>query len=347
MFRPYGNYSPASDRRPPRTPSRKSVASCRCRAGAAGRANIVLVSFDRAHLSRVVAVANGKGGVGKTSLTGTVAGIAADAGYRVLLIDLDPQGNLSVDLGVAQHSDSGSAMLTAIAGGRDLEVSLPAARNNVDLVSGGERLDDLTGLLFSRAQRGVQVLDALAGPLANLAASSQYDLVLIDCPPGESSLQLLALGAARWLVVPTRGDAASLQGMARIAARVVEARAVNPGLELLGVALFDVPSAATRLRREVAAQIEQALGGVAPLFKSTIRHSIAASDARGRGLLIHEFASVVGGEPFWKALREGRKPQSPGSAPALAGDYAALVHELLIRIDELERLHDSDGVLTA
>lgn len=116
-------------------------------------------------------------------------------------------------------------------------------------------------------------------------------------------MQLLALSAARWLIIPTKADAASVKGMARIAERLVEARTRNPALELLGVALFDMPSSATRLRRDITAQITQALGGIAPLFETSIRHSVAAVDARGRGTLIHEHAGDLAGEPFWKALR--------------------------------------------
>ena len=106
--------------------------------------------------------------------------------------------------------------------------------------------------------------------------------------------------------------------------------------ELGDVVLFDIASSATRVKREISAQITQALGGVAPLFDSTIRHSIAATTSRGRGLLIHEHAAELDGEPFWQALREGRRPSNPGSAPALATDYAALAHEILTRISALE-----------
>lgn len=98
-----------------------------------------------------------------------------------------------------------------------------------------------------------------------------------------------------------------------------------------------IASSATRVRREISAQITDALGGVAPLFASTIRHSVAATDARGAGLLIHEQAARLEGEPFWKALKEGRKPTSPGAAPALASGYANVSHEILVRISELEQ----------
>lgn len=304
-------------------------------------------AVDRAALTRVVAIANGKGGVGKTSLATTLAGLSAAAGYRILLIDLDPQGNAGEDLGYtgAGTGDEGAGMVAAIVSGSPLSVTLPQARVGVDVICGGERLDDLAGLLLSRHRRGQPVSDVLAGPLSELLDRTDYDLVLIDCPPGEPNLQLLALGAARWLVIPTRGDAASLKGMIRISQRLVEARTHNPGIELLGVVLFDIASSATRLKREISEEITRALGGVAPLFSNTIRHSIAASDSRGRGLLVHEHAAQLEGEPFWQALREGRRPSSPGSAPALAADYAALAHEILTRINALESNGASQRVM--
>lgn len=297
---------------------------------------------DPAALARVIAVANGKGGVGKTSLATTIAGIAAAAQYRILIIDLDPQGNVGEDLGYtgAELGDNGAGLVASLVTGGPLTVSVPQARNGIDVIAGGEHLDDLAGLLLSRYRRGDDVTTALAEPLAALLTQTDYDLVLIDCPPGEPTLQLLALGAARWLIIPTKADSASMKGMARIAARLVQARVHNPVLELLGVVLFDLPSSATRLRRDISAQITTALGGVAPLFEATIRHSVAAIGARSRGMLIHEYAGELTGEPFWKALREGRTPTTPGTAPALAADYTALTHEILTRIDALEHVHD-------
>lgn len=202
---------------------------------------------------------------------------------------------------------------------------------------GGERLDDLAGVLLARHYRGASPADVLVAPLAELLGREDYDLVLMDCPLGEPNLQLMALGVARWLIIPTRADAASLKGMQRPVQRLLDARSRNPELDLLGVALFDVPTTATRLRAEISAQINEALGDSASLFTTTIRHSVAATSARSQGKLIHEFAEELEGEPFWKALREGRRPTSPGSAPALAGDYAALAHEVLLRITELEQ----------
>jgi cellulose biosynthesis protein BcsQ len=308
-------------------------------------AMLSIMTIDRAALSRVVAIANGKGGVGKTSLATTLAGMAAKAGYEILLIDLDPQGNVGEDLGYtgAGVGDNGAGLVAALTAGTPLPVSLPQVRPGIDVICGGEHLDDLAGLLLSRHRRGTPVADTLAGPLAAYLAQREYDLVIIDCPPGEPNLQLLALGTARWLIIPTRGDAASLKGMSRIAQRLVDARTHNPDLELLGVVLFDIASSATRVKREISAEINHALGGVAPLFDTTIRHSIAATNSRRRGLLIHEHAAELEGEPFWQALREGRRPSNPGSAPALAADYASLAHEVLTRISSLEAAVEPAG----
>lgn len=297
------------------------------------------VAIDRAVLSRVVAIVNGKGGVGKTSIATSLAGLSAAAGYKVLLVDLDPQGNVGEDFGYTgtDDGDDGAALIQALITGQTLRSSLSEVRPGVDVICGGEQLDDLAGVLLARHQRGKPVADLFAESLTGFLVDSDYDLVILDCPPGEPNLQLLALGAARWVIVPTRGDAASLRGIVRVAHRLAEARLHNSEVEVLGVVLFDIPSSATRVRREISTEINQALGGVAPLFETSIRHSMAALEARRRGVLVHEYAAEGDkGEPFWKALQEGRRPTTVGTAPALAGDYAMLCHEILTRISELE-----------
>ncbi len=142
------------------------------------------VPVNRRALSRVVAIANGKGGVGKTSLATTLAGMAAEAGYKILLIDLDPQGNVGEDFGYtgAGLGDEGAALVGALAAGLPLTVPVARARPDIDIISGGERLDDLAGLLLSRHRNGKPVADVLAEPLAEMLELKDYDLVLIDSP---------------------------------------------------------------------------------------------------------------------------------------------------------------------
>ncbi len=297
-----------------------------------------------------MAVANGKGGVFKTSLVTTLAGLAGMAGYRVLVVDLDPQGNVGDDFGYLRdgRGDGGAGLVRSLMlDDQPLAVTLTEVRQNVDVITGGEQLNDLASLMVARGLRGNLMNGLLAAKLAKYLANkgdqlnrTAYDLVLLDCPPGEPTIQLLALTAARWLVIPTKADDASLRGMAKIAARVVEARTENPDLELLGVVLCDILPSATRLRKMAGEKIEEMLGGVAPLFKHVIRNSTSAYTARGSGMLAHEYAESIGAEPFYKALQEGRSPSSAGTAPALAADYALLAQEILTRIAAMEEATD-------
>ncbi|MFY0408941.1 ParA family protein [Solicola sp. PLA-1-18] len=295
------------------------------------------IDYDR--LARVVCVANGKGGVTKTSLSANLAGLAAAAGYHTLLVDLDPQGDLSDDLGYFDDNtdDHGEQLAAALVTGSALRPTLTDVRPNLDVITGGEHLSDVTGALVSRLSRGASTTDLLARSLAPLAG--QYDLVVVDTPPIDVTLQVIALGAARWLLIPTKADASSIRAIGRIAERVVDARSDVHQLDLLGVVLTGVPTAATRVRADAAADIAATVGTVAPLFDATIRASDAvARETRAKGLLVHELAEKVeGAQPFWKSLRDGTAPQRlPGSAPALAADYVAVTEQVLQRLDHLE-----------
>lgn len=290
-------------------------------------------------LSRVVTFANGKGGAGKTSCATQVAGLAAAAGWRTLVIDLDPQGNVGHDLGYgwAEAGDDGQHLVDALVLDKPLQPVLTDVRPNLDAVSGGAALDDLEDVVSGRIRRQKDFRGLLANALAPLATG--YDLIVIDTPPTRPSLLQLALAATRWIVVPTRPDRSSIEGLRTLATQIVAARATNPAIEILGSVLFDSGSSATVVRRHAADDIRAALDGAAPLFDSVIRHSeSAAVEARERGILIHELAEQVNdAEPYWKALQEGRRPtRVPGSAPALAEDYVGLCQEILAGITEHE-----------
>lgn len=291
-------------------------------------------------LSRVCTVANGKGGAGKTSTACNIAGLSAAAKWRVLFIDMDPQGNAGRDFGyktsTRNDGDDGQEIFNALIGPRPLVPPLVNYRPNLDILPGGPALEELEDVLIGRARRigdSSPLVDALSPIAAN------YDLVVIDTPPTRPYLLNVALAATRWIVIPTRSDDASIDGLETLAAQIVKARATNPDVEVLGGVLFDVESTATAIRREAAEDITAALGDVAPLFDSVIRHSTkAARQVRQKGLLVHELADEAeNAEPYWKALKEGRRPDSiAGTAPSLAQDYFLLVHEILGRIAEKE-----------
>ncbi|MAU83093.1 MAG: ParA family protein [Gordonia sp.] len=297
-------------------------------------------------LARVVTIANGKGGVGKTSTATNVAGLAAAAGWHVLFIELDPQGNAGRDLGYEMDGsgDSGQQIFDAIMQEKPLRPSLVNYRPNLDVLPGGSGLDDLEAILIGRSQRSPGSHRQLADALSPIA--DDYDLIIIDTPPTRPHLLRLALAATRWIVIPTKPDDSSIDGLQKLADELVSARSTNPDIEVLGAVLFGIEAAAKAIRREARAKLDAALGGVAPLFNSVVRHSTMTSvQVREKGLLAHELAEQVdNAEPYWKALKEGRRPDRvPGTAPSLAEDYVLLAQEILQEIDRRETEQDSSA----
>ena len=289
-------------------------------------------------MRRVVAIANGKGGVGKTTLTAGLAGQFAAAGHRVLVVDTDPQGNLGRDLGYGPQD--GSSLGLAITHGLPLEVSR-GVRDRLDVVAGGPALWDVAAAFTSRGARGAS-LPGLRPALDRVrpeGADGDYDLVLIDTPPGEPILQELVFASSDYLIIPTRSDEASLDGLVVVAQRFAAARAVNPDLTLLGVALFGVRAGSTRLITRVRTALDETLGGAAPVFDTSIRYlESAAVDMRSRGLLPHELEQEHRGAKTQRItrLRQGRKIDTgdgllsrDSSAAGLAADYAGLAQEML------------------
>jgi cellulose biosynthesis protein BcsQ len=283
---------------------------------------------------------NGKGGVGKTSIVANIGALAAAAGYRVLLVDLDPQGNLAEDLGYTgtDLDDEGRALFSAVAFATPVEIG-GQARERLDVVAGGEHTEELEGVLSLRRQRtpgaAVTALREVLEPV-----SDQYDLILLDCPPGGAALQDAALGAARWLVIPSKTDASSRKGMRTIARRFVEARNAGAEVDLLGVVLFGVGSSASAVREQAREEIAADLGGVAPVFEAVIRHSEASARAARRdGRVCHELEADAASQPAWWArLREPTIDlrDVPASVTGLSGDYQRLAQELLAGIATAE-----------
>src|SRR3954464_10516986 len=155
-----------------------------CRASITTReADTRCMSFKDADLARVICVANGKGGVCKTSLAANIAGLSAAAGYRTLVVDLDPQGDLSDDLGYFDDGadDHGQGLAGALVTGHPIAPTLRGVRPNLDIVTGGVHLADVAAALVSRIARGASTTDLLARALAPIVGS--YDVVLIDTPP--------------------------------------------------------------------------------------------------------------------------------------------------------------------
>lgn len=304
-------------------------------------------------LQQAISVINGKGGTGKTSIVANLAGLFAAAEYRVLAVDLDPQGNLSRDLGYLDTSDRGRALFTAVmTPGVPLD-PLRDVRSGLDVICGGEYIEDLSSALAARAQRGQETTRALRDQLAPLA--SDYDLILIDCPPGNRPLQQQALSATHYVLIPTRSDDASLDGLVRVAELFAAVRTTtNPDIELLGVVLFGIGSRARRISEAARSAVARDLDDETLLFDTEIRHVEGpAQDCRRLGRLVHEIEAELPearrARFAWLRARRGQgggkhrpDPNSvaatanlAASAPHLAGDYQRLAEELLGRLTSM------------
>jgi len=214
-------------------------------------------ALNRTALDRVIAVINGKGGVLKTTLTANIGGMLANNGYRVLLVDLDPQGNLAEDLGYTDddRDDTGRALAQALMFGGGA-APIREVRPNLDVFAGGPALDQATAGLAAKANKdpdGAKLAVAhLLEPIAG-----DYDMILIDCPPGDETLQTAAVAAARWALVPVKSDKSSRKGLGAVAARLDAVIGVNPTLDLLGVVLVDVGTSAHVVQREAREHIAE------------------------------------------------------------------------------------------
>lgn len=279
-------------------------------------------------MPELVLVANGKGGVGKTSVSVNLAAVWAAAGHRVLVIDTDPQGNAAVQLGVTEH-DKGRGFHLAVIGGASA-VPIEGVRDGLDLVAGGDELDSLNAALAAKQARNRDsALDTIVAALR--ASSANYDLVVIDTAPAGGVLIDGLISAADWILVPTKPDEASLLGLARVATRVGELAAQGrPVAELLGVILFGISTQATGLRRETRGALDDLLPGTGgKVFDAVIRGSErAAVDQAGAGLMASEYkaAAEALSEPWY---RNRDAPRFAAGAAALAADYAGLADEVL------------------
>lgn len=302
--------------------------------------------FDRTGLDRVCALVNGKGGVLKTTLTANLGGLLAVSGWRVLLVDFDPQGNLGLDLGY-RHTpnvdDDGMGMAQSLMFGAPL-TPVKDVRPNLDVVPGGLHLDQaaagLVSLAGKDARRAKLALAAALSPVAD-----QYDIIFIDCPPGNEPLQLAALGAAAQIIVPTKTDRGGREGLLGVAKRLDSVIDVNPGIDLLGVIIAATSSSARSVQRTVREAITEAFGTEDVLFENMVRHAESPAQAvRERGVLVHELEEQVNAGPKWYEVLRGAakgEPSQPRSAGNVAEDLHRVAQELVARLEAAEQRNAS------
>jgi chromosome partitioning protein len=244
--------------------------------------------------ARVYAIANQKGGVGKTTTAVNVGACLAEAGERVLLIDLDPQANASSGLGVRANGTSTHDLLD---GAPLSALAHPTRFPNLDLVAAKSNLA-AAAVELSALEGGERFLaDALEGSL------DPYSFVFLDCPPSFGPLTVNALAAATRAIVPVQAEYYALEGLSQLMGTInlVKAR-LNPDLAVVGV-LLTMADGRTRLSSEVEAEIRKHFGDL--VFTTTVPRSVRLAEAPSHGLpAIAYDRRSAGAQAYWKVAME-------------------------------------------
>ena len=258
----------------------------------------------------VIAVANQKGGVGKTTTAINLATALAATGQKVLLVDLDPQGNASTGMGVG-HDQRLRSSYELLTGACTLEEAVVATRvPRLELIAATVDLSGAEIELIDFEERTHRLDRALSG-----AAPGRWDVCLIDCPPSLGLLTVNALAAAQSILVPLQAEFFALEGLSQLLQTVERVRArFNPQLTILGVALT-MYDRRNNLSAQVAEDVRACLG--ATVFDTVIPRNVRLSEAPSHGIpaLIYDLR-CPGSEAYMALAREliARLPQAAEAA---------------------------------
>lgn len=226
--------------------------------------------------SYVFCVANQKGGVGKTTTTVNLAAALSSLKQKVLLIDLDPQGNATMGSGVDKN-DLDLSVYQVLIGASTIDQSkYRSDTGNYDVLAANRELSGAEIDLVQIDKRELQLKKALEH------CKTHYDFVLIDCPPTLSLLTLNGLAAAHGVIIPMQCEYFALEGLSDLVNTIKRVyRNINPGLELIGLlrVMFD---GRITLQRQVSEQIEMHFGD--KVFQTKIPRNVRLAEAPSHGM---------------------------------------------------------------
>jgi chromosome partitioning protein len=248
-------------------------------------------------MGRVIAVSSQKGGVGKTTTAINLGACLAQESRRVLLVDLDPQGNASSGLGI-NGNDQKTTIYEALINQVDLESAIQAtALANLDLVPSGQRLSGAEVELVGMMARETRLRTLLA------PVRSNYDFILVDCPPSLGLLTVNALTASDSVLIPLQCEYLALEGLTQLigAIRLVQDH-LNPGLRIEGV-LLTMFDARLNLSQQVADEARKFFAE--RVYKTMIPRNVKLSEAPsfGKPIVLYDPHST-GAESYRELAKE-------------------------------------------
>jgi chromosome partitioning protein len=246
-------------------------------------------------MGHVIAVANQKGGVAKTTTVIHVGAALAELERRVLLVDLDPQGHLAEGFGLV--SDQLEAEISDVLEGSKKinEIIIPAIRDNLDLAPSNIRLSDMELTLVNLRFREYKLKRALE-PIV-----PRYDYILLDCPPSLGLLTVNALIAADSVLIPMASEYYSMLGVSLLINTInTIRREANPDLAVLGI--IHTHHKRTLHAREVVQRTKDELGEQLRVFETPINDSTRFAEAAGQGKTVFETAPDIEGAMAYRAI---------------------------------------------
>jgi chromosome partitioning protein len=252
---------------------------------------------------RIISLANQKGGVGKTTTAINLGTALAAIGERVLIVDLDPQGNASTGLGIDRRSRNVSTYDVLIGEAPLRDAVVPTAVPRLHIAASTMDLSGLELELGSTKDRAFRLRDAIAALNQNVSEPADYTYVLIDCPPSLNLLTVNAMAASDAILVPLQCEFFALEGLSQLLQTVEQVRTtLNPNLSIHGIVLTMFDSR-NNLSNQVVADVRQFMG--AKVYNTMIPRNVRISEAPsyGKPVLVYDL-KCSGSEAYLKLATE-------------------------------------------